>query len=359
MRGRLLLALPLAAVLASSGCDSGSVPPPDHDLVPVGVLGDSDSHSYGDSVYIGGPTARGGPYRGATLQWTEIWAKLRPDEVTLGPWGEWGTRGAVASMRRAFGLHGRSPPKRDFRFNMAVSGARCDALGQGMSRQVQPLVELMDRDPEWWSRGLVVIRIGVNSFGQPPHLDALARGDSLPAMAECAGFIRDAVAQIRAGHPRTGIALVGIFNNVHWARVTDRWQDSLSLRRISTALDAFDSTLVAMADADPAIAFHDDRAWMASLWGGRGEGGAPAYRSYLLEGGPAITNTVGDEPSNIVVADGHLGTAANALWLRSLIELVDAELGYDLTPITDQEIMGLIEDAEAWVSTPRPAARTP
>lgn len=326
--------------------------------IPVGVLGDSDSHSYGDSLSIPGATARGGPLRNATLQWTEIWSRLRPFEVTLGPWGEWGSRGTVAQMSRALGLHGRAPRKRDYRFNMALSGARCDALGQGMTRQLPPLLDIMDEDPDGWARGLVVVRIGVNSFGQPAHLDALARGDSLPAVRACATMIREAVEAIRARHPRTRIALVGIYNNVHWARVADRWQDPVQLERIARGLRVFDSELVALADADPGIAFHDDQAWMESRWGGRGPDGAPAYRPYLLDGRFAVTNTVGDDPANIVVGDGHLGTAANGLWLQSLVEVLNRELDMGLTPIADAEIASLLPRVDRSAVTGLPS-RTP
>lgn len=342
--GRLLLLL--GALVGAGGivaCDSGDPGLAGADgPIPVGVLGDSDSHSYADSLFMGAASARGGPLRNETRQWTEIWAALRPDEITLGPWGSWGTRGRIAAAARAVGLHGRAPPKRDFRFNLALSGARCDALTTGFTRQLPPLLDLMDRDPEAWARGVVVVRIGVNSFGQPRHLDAFARGEPVPALDTCVALHREVVERIHARHPSTRIVLVGIFNNAHWARVLDRWRDPRALRRIGAALDRFDAALRGLAAASPRVAFHDDRAWMAAHWGGRGPDGAPAYRPYVLDGVVPVTNTAGDAPGNLVVADGHLGTAANGLWLASLVELLNRDFGLGLTPITEAEIVGLL-----------------
>lgn len=330
-----------AASIIGCGADLPDDPASDDPRVPVAVLGDSDSHSYGDRLTIRGSGARGGSLRESTLQWTEIWSRLRADEVDLGAWGRWGSAPRTARMLRLAGVTMRAPRKEDFRHNFALSGARCTALTEGVTGQVEPLLRELSRDVERWSRGIVIIRIGVNSFGQPEHLDRLAAGEDVPEIPQCVRRIGEAVRAIRARAPGIRFVLVGIFDNAHWAKVTDRWQDTTQLRNIARALDEFDAGLMALATNDPGIAFHDDRAWMASHWGGRGPDGRPAYTPFLFPDGFTVTNTAGDDPTNVVVQDGHMGTAANGLWLNSLMEAVNAQLGTAFTPIPLTEIAEL------------------
>jgi hypothetical protein len=138
------------------------------------VLGDSDSHAYHDSIRLS-PSARGGvAYDPHTLQWTEILARLRSAEVDLGEWGTWGTRHRYAILHRLVGRAGRAPAKMDFRYSMALSGATCADLTTGRGRQVQPLADIIGANAARWSRGVVVVRIGINSIGNTA-LDRHAR----------------------------------------------------------------------------------------------------------------------------------------------------------------------------------------
>lgn len=313
--------------------------------IPVGVLGNSDSHSYHDSLMLGDPGLRGGPYRATTFQWTEIWARLRPDEVDLGDWGRWGTSGRRATLLRVVGLLRRSPRKEDYRFNFAVSGASCGALTHRGWGQARALVREMRRDPERWRRGVVVIRLGINSLGTVPELDSYAAGgltaEALDRVQACAQDFETALRLIRAEHRDTRVVLVGVLNNADWARNLDRWRDPQALRNITVVLDEFDRRLRDLVDRDGAAAFLDDRAWFRRLWGGRAPDGQPAYRTVELEGGIGITNTSGDDPRNAVLADGHFGSLANGLWLNELISLIESNWRLGLTGIASSELLRL------------------
>lgn len=115
-------------------------------IIPLAVLGDSDSHSYHDTISFKNPLERGGKFRSITFQWTEVLARLRNNQIDQGYWGVWGSRrGLIAEFRSALGLEGRAPKKLDFRYNFAVSGAGCADLVEGYSRQTQRLLYLMKK----------------------------------------------------------------------------------------------------------------------------------------------------------------------------------------------------------------------
>lgn len=313
--------------------------------VPLAVIGDSDSHSYQDRLsFPEGTPQRGGPYRRTTLQWDEVLVRLRGDQIDLGAWGDYGTYGRVARAGAWFGMRLRSPHKQDYRNNFAVSGEGCDSLTKGI-RQVPMLIALMDEDPAAWRHGVVVIRIGVNDFGRAETLDALARDPQAPEaqaiIASCVRTIGESVAAIHARHAGTRIVLVGIFNNAHWARYLDRWRSPRQLANIDSGLDTFDHALLRMAQADPRVAFFDDRAWFAARWGGRNQDGDPAYRA-LATGALRVVNRAGDAPDNAVLEDGHAGLVWNAMWAQSLVRLLNARFGLGIVPIRDEEILGLL-----------------
>ena len=51
-------------------------------LIPLAVMGDSDSHSYQDRIWLPpGDDEPGGPYRAQTFQWTEVLAQLRGTQL--------------------------------------------------------------------------------------------------------------------------------------------------------------------------------------------------------------------------------------------------------------------------------------
>ncbi len=316
---------------------------------PFGVLGDSDSHSYQDGVfYADDPSARGGTWRPHTLQWNEILARLRDDQLDPGPWGIWGTRrGSIARLQDRLGLTSRYPRKQDYRFNLAFSGAVCESLTEGPRRQAQRLLAVMDETPQRWRDGVVLIRIGTNSFGRVNSLDALARNPQdagvSAVMDGCVDQVRGAVSLIRARHPETRFVLVGIFDNAHWARYLGRWRDPAALANIHAGLQRYDDGLRTLAAAAPGIAFFDDQAWFAQRWGSRGADGQPNYRTVSFGRGFRVTNSAGDEPSNATLADGHAGTVWNALWAQSLVDLMNTQFGWSLRPLHEPELVKLID----------------
>lgn len=315
---------------------------------PLAVLGDSDSHAYQDTVSFPPSSGkRGGLHRAATLQWTEVLARVRPAQLDLGEWGVWGVPRPVARLQRLLGLQDRAPRKQDHRFNLAISGAGCETLTTGGGRQVQRLLALMDRDAQRWHRGIVVIRIGVNDFGMEDGLARLARDPADPlaqrAIGQCIEQVKAAVALLHERHAHLRIVLVGIFDNAHWPRYRERWQSASEIDNITRGLNAFDSSLAQIAAADSRIAFFDDRAWFAQRWGGRDADGRPAYRSLKLASGLAVSNTMGDEPGHAVIADGHAGLVWNALWAQSLVALLNERFGLGIAPIDDQQVSRFVD----------------
>ncbi|MBU2287679.1 MAG: SGNH/GDSL hydrolase family protein, partial [Gammaproteobacteria bacterium] len=209
--GLALASLGVASVLVlmawgdGTSADALTSRTPAPSSVALAVLGDSNSHSYQDYVWF--PAAsneRGGTRRARTFQWTEVLARMRGQELDLGPWKKWGRPGVVARAREFLGMDGgRAPKKEDYLFNFANSGASCKNLMGGRFRQAPRLVELMDRSPERWKNGVVVIRIGLNNW--QGLLDVQAQdpnsAQSQAAIDYCSEQIGDAIALIRKSHP--------------------------------------------------------------------------------------------------------------------------------------------------------------
>jgi len=317
--------------------------------IPLAVLGDSDSHGYHDTVsFPVGGSARGGSHRQGTFQWTEVLARLRGDQLDLGPKQVWGLRRSwAADIIGWFGIPSRHPVKEDHLFNMAVSGAVCEELTQGPRRQAPRLLALMSREPERWRNGIVVIRIGINDLGDADTLEALSR-DPRDArvsarIATCAMHIRQAVALIGQRHPSVRFVLAGLFNNVHWARNHSRWLSPRAQANIAAGLAPFDDAMRSIVASVKTAAFFDDQRWFDMLWGGRNADGLPGYRSVRLGKGFEVGNSDGDHPRHATLADGHAGAAWNALWARALVTLVNERLGGNVRPIEEGDIAALLD----------------
>jgi len=339
----LAIALPIAA--APSGAQAAP-------RTALAVIGDSDSHGYQDSVaFPPGSGARGGRFHAETLQWTEVLQRLRGGDIDLGERDITGTSGRLSRLLEAVGVDARSPRKQDHRYNFAYSGDGCEDLWDG-NRQVPRLLRLMKADPAPWQRGVVLMRIGVNDFGKASQLDLLARDPAAaPVRARidaCLSDLTRAVNAIRREQPRTFIVLVGIFNNVHWSNYANRWQTAQSQTHIAQGLERFNAGLKRLVAADRQLAFFDDQAWFAALWGGRTPDGRPAYHPLSLGPGLLVTNTTGDHPSNAALADGHAGTAWNAKWAQALVKLIDDSFGLGIPPITDDEVRQLVAPSGRW-----------
>jgi hypothetical protein len=316
-------------------------------LFRMGVIGDSDSHSYQDDHTFGSSQARGAAYRRGTFQWTEILAKS--GQIDLGTWGVWGTKGRIAQLQDFFNLSSRAPQKQDFENNFAASGARCENLMEGRLRQTPRLLELMDRSPGAWRTGVVVIRMGTNNFGDMNSLGKLAV-DSRDAgvmqeIQRCIAKIEETMAMIHAKHPSVRFVLVGIFNNAEIAAFSDKWSGPNELNNIAAGLDVFDNGLKTLAKKFPATVFFDDRAWFRQYWGSRYPQYQAAPRSYKSPSGFEVTNSIGDHPGNLALTDGHAGLVANALWSRNLQLLMNQSLGTQLRVISDVEIRALYDNA--------------
>ena len=208
----------------------------------------------------------------------------------------------------------------------------------------------MDEQPMRWQSGVVVLRVGVNSFGKEADLAALAENPAdamvTSKMSECVGQIRFAVAMIHEHHPSTRIVLVGIFNNADWSPYLKNWQSKLEQANINRGLDHFDNALRSMASADPRLTFFDDRAWFGRHWGQRDpETGQPNYRSVQVGDFMSVTNTAGDNPENAVLANGHAGLVWNLLWTQELVQLVRTQFGIHIDAITDDEVASYVQGA--------------
>ncbi|HKX43002.1 MAG TPA: SGNH/GDSL hydrolase family protein [Burkholderiaceae bacterium] len=314
--------------------------------VPIGILGDSDSHSYQDELLS---TTRFGRFRPVTFQWPEALARLRPTQLDLGAWGERGTRRSVAELMDWVGLGGRFPRKQDYLHNLAFAGATCGSLMGYDGRLARRMAATMDRDPgKWRLGGVVIIALGVNDFGHANSLDLLVENPAAPQVqakiAGCLEQIRQAVALIRTSYPATRFVLVGILGDVDDPSNLTHWRSANAIRNINIGFDAFDNGLKAMAAADPRIAFAPLRPWFAQHWGSRDEQGQPNYKSVTI-GDFVVSHSAGDDPKNCATADEHSGVAWNALWAQSLVALMNARFDLGIAPISDAEVAEFLRPA--------------
>ena len=358
---RFLLAISVLLMsglgVAGGNVSTPAVPPSSSPRVPLAVIGDSDSQGFQD-IYPADlqEVPRGGKYHDTTLQWTEVLAKLRGQQLDLGEHAVHGMGGRAARALEVLGLTGtaeslgwevRAPKKRDNRYNFAYSGNGCADLFGGWSRQVPRLVRLMDANPARWRDGIVVIKIGNNDFSNDIfNLDQLARDPAAPQVRQkmdfCLSEIRRATAAIHQNHPKTRIVLGGTFDNSRWERYRDHWQSPQMLANISKGLDYFDDALQRMAAADARFAFFSDRRWFDALWGPRDRDGLPNYRPVVLSSTVRVDNTGGDAPWNATLADGHAGLVWNTKWSQALVALIDARWGLNIPPIGDAEVLQFV-----------------
>jgi hypothetical protein len=161
----------------------------------------------------------------------------------------------------------------------------------------------------------------------------------------CITKIQESMVMIHAKHPSVRFILVGIFNNAEISAFSNQWTGPNELNNIGTGLDVFDNGLKALAKKYPATYFFDDRAWFRQYWGSRYTQYQAAPRNYQAPSGFAVTNSIGDHPGNLALADGHAGLVANALWTRHLQLLMNQSLGTHLRVISDEEIRALYDNA--------------
>lgn len=345
LAGFALVAAGAVLVLWGDGM-RGALPTP-KGMVPIAVLGDSNSHSYQDGIsFPAGSPERGGAMRSQTLQWTEVLARLRGETLDLGPWVTWGRPGTVAWARELIGLPGgRAPKKQDYLYNFSNSGAGCSSLmGPGRSgrfRQAPRLVALMDREPLAWRNGIVVLRIGHNDWAGLLQLQA--SDPSAPALtavaAYCAQQTTAAIELIQAKHPGTRVMVVGVINEADDPGQFGEFRTAEATANLKAALAIFNGALRQVVASDPQRrAFFDDAEWLARVWGGRDPQGAPAYRTVEIGRDLRVTNTAGDAPTNALLADHHAGLVWNALWAQALVARLKDAFDLPVAPIRDEEV---------------------
>lgn len=304
--------------------------------IPVAVLGDSDSHSYRDVL---NGVRRGGANNARTFNWLEVWARLRPDQIDPGPFARAGDSRKAAVLKSFFGVPSRAPMKDDYLYDYAWSGARCASLNREWPEQTRWLAARLKSDPKRWAEGLVVIRIGVNDFGQSEHLTLMARDSDVMkgAIDACIEEIGTAVGEIRRVSTAR-IALVGISHDYDTPFAGPDVVPDAAVPGVAAALDRFDDGLKAIAEKDPRIAFVDDDTWLARRFGGRR---ADDQKPRVEIAGFVVRNAVGDAPEFLHTTDGHAGTIAAGLFLQHFIETLNARFGLSLSPPSDEEIVAL------------------
>lgn len=327
----------------------------------MAVLGDSDSHAFHDAVslHYGTPDARGGEHQASTWQWTEVLAQLRPEEIDQGPFGEVGASGAGAWLRRHLLGSLVRQHKEDFRYNVAFSGATCEALNDPAYGQVPVLLAEIAHDLQAWRSipAVAVIRIGINSLGKRTDLDAYAASGAdaanLGKVNACAEEVSQAVHKLRERVPFMDIVLVGILNNVDWPPLHGKYQSAQAQARIAGVLDAYDQRLRELARTMRGVHFFDDRAFFRHWFGSRDAQGRPAYREVKLGGDRAVTVSQGDEPWHAVIGDGHAGTIWNGLWAAAMVAEFNRIKGVDIAPVQFAEIARLADPDHQFGLRPR------
>jgi hypothetical protein len=200
----------------------------------------------------------------------------------------------------------------------------------------------MDRESERWRHGVVVVRIGINDLGVEERLEEMARDPDAAAVVQttraCTADIAAAVALVRERHPETYLVLVGILDNADCPPWSERPRSPRELANVTTALDRFDAALRRLAEADPRIAFFDDRDWFRAHWGSRDPDGTPAYRTIAVGRSLRVVHAMGDAPTHSILADRHAGLVWNTLWCQSLVRLLATQHGLPVREIAPAEV---------------------
>jgi hypothetical protein len=317
--------------MALAGCAAGEPPAG----LPVAVLGDSDSHSYHDSL---NGVARGGANNAKTYNWLELWERLRPAEVDPGPFERAGDSRLMALMKEAAGVPTRTPPKLDFLYNYAWSGARCASLDAEWPEQARRFLTRLSAEPSRWADGLVIIRIGINDFGQGPQLRLWARTPEAASqpVESCLDAIGATVAEIRK-RSRVHIALVGIDRDYN---APFGVLPAADIAAAEAPLARFDAGLAALAARDPRIVFVEDAVWFEERFGTRADG---TLSDAATIAGFKVANAVGDGPGFLHTADGHAGTIASGLFLQHLVRRLNEKFAWRLSAPSDEEIVALAQ----------------
>jgi len=300
-------------------------------LLPVAVLGDSDSHSYRDSY---DSKSRGGAYHAYSYNWLELWARLSEGEIYPGQWGVWGTGYRIAHIKNMLMLKSRSPKKLDYEYDFAVSGLGCRSLLDDWPYQGKWLLNELRSNPEYWASGLVIIKIGINDIGKNSDLIKW-RMTGLDQQAEilvsdCVNSILKITKAILDESPGIRVAISGVTRNYNFM---DEWDEKLNkdeINNIEKVLSAFDTRLQNYADDLPTVAYIDDHFWFNRIFGSQESGNLKSKIEFI--DGVELINASGDEPVNMLLQDHHTGTLYNGLWIAHLVNELNKQLGMTLSP---------------------------
>ena len=313
-------------------------------IIPIAVLGDSDSHSYRDEY---DNKFRGGAFHSVTYNWPALWNKFRSHTITMGAFDTWGTHYRIAKIKHHLGLVGRAPKKLDYEYNYAVSGLRCESLLQGWPYQAKWLITRLKNNPEAWKNGIVVIRIGVNNLGSTKQLIQWGNtgldDHANKVIDACISQIIEASDQILKTHPSIKIALLGMCRDCNITDTYTVWPTLTQITKRNTVLNHFDQKLMAYTQEKDRVLFIDDVKWLIKRYGDRHN--EPIKFATTLADKVSIVSAQGDHPSNLILADYHAGTVYNGLWLNNLIAQLNQGFQLDLTPLSEDEIYSVIAPA--------------
>jgi hypothetical protein len=345
----IVLVCAATAVFAARRLARQQTPTPRDGGVPVAVLGNSDSHAYHDSLWFPASSGlRGGSNRDVAYQWTEVLAALRSDALDFGPWERHGQGPRLARALGYLGIALRSPRKEDFAFNLATSGARCEHLVSPLG-QLRNLRLLLERAPERWARGALIIRIGINDIGTAEVLAQAAAGEAASGdqlVDHCVASIERVVREARATVPGIAVVLVGIADNTNWPPNLAKWTSEREMTGIRRLLDRYDDGLRRIAAATTGAAFLDDRAWFRATFGGRSADGTAQFQERCI-GGLRLTHRQGDDLSSTILADGHAGTLLNALWSAEVVAALQRAGLAGIAPISASDVETFVSSLTA------------
>lgn len=315
-------------------------------LVPIAVLGDSDSHSYRDSY---DNKERGGQYHAYSYNWIELWSRLAKNEINPGQWGTWGNHYRVARIKNLLMLKSRSPKKLDYEYNYAVSGLSCRSLLNDWPYQGKWLLNEIRSNTDYWNNGIVIIKIGYNDIGKTSDLKQWKKTglstESSTLVSNCTDSIMAMSDSILAISPSVKISIAGVARTYNFMDEWDERLDEKSIQNIEEVLSGFDSRLEKYASDRTRVAYIDDHFWFNNIFGSQESNDLKPGVEFSQD--IELINASGDEPVNMLLADHHTGTLYNGLWINHLITEINRQLNMTLSrPELRQvaETAGLISD---------------
>ena len=316
-------------------------------LIPVAVLGDSDSHSYRDSY---DNKSRGGEYHAYSYNWLELWARLSENEIYPGLWGVWGSHYRIARIKNMLMLKSRSPKKLDYEYNFALSGLKCRSLLDDWPYQGKWLLNELKSNPGYWANGLVIIKIGINDLGQNSDLikwkkTGMDQKSSI-LVSNCINSIIKISDLILAESPGIRVAITGMVRGYNFM---DEWNEKLNkhdIQNIESVLSEFDFRLKKYANNLTRVAYIDDHFWFNRIFGSQEFDNLKSKIEFIE--GTELINASGDEPINMLMQDNHTGTLYNGLWITHLVNELNGQFGMSLSIPNYQDVMkiaGLVSNS--------------